>query len=90
MTIAASIVLYLIIWWTVLFAVLPFGLRKDPNTPPQEGLAAAPVNPKLKQKLIITTAISCVIFAVVYLLIASDIISFRTMAAHMDSGAENL
>ena len=62
-TIAA---IYFIIWWLVLFTVLPWGVRSQheagdiaPGTDP-----GAPVLARMGRKLIWTTVISAVIFAV--------------------------
>ncbi len=59
---------YFVIWWTVLFAVLPFGARSQeddavivPGTEP-----AAPVRPHILTKAIATTVISTILFAVFY------------------------
>jgi predicted secreted protein len=61
--IAAAI--FLTIWFTVLFAVLPFGVRSQhetddfvPGTDP-----GAPVEPRLLAKAIWTTLISAVLFS---------------------------
>ena len=68
MSIPLSIALFLTIWWTVLFAVLPFGVRSQHEEGPVEpGIEpGAPVRPRLLQKALWTTAISVVIFAAVY------------------------
>jgi len=65
MTVAGGIALYFIIWWTVLFAVLPFGVRSQaeegevvPGTEP-----GAPVLPGLLRKALATSLVSAVIFA---------------------------
>ena len=63
---------YLTIWWTTLFAILPLGVRshaemgidlKDGGDP------GAPVNPNLKRKFITTTWVSAIVFAVLWLVI---------------------
>ena len=51
------IVIFVVIWWLVLFMVLPFGIQKDDeivggNDP------GAPKNPMLKRKIILTSIIS--------------------------------
>ena len=51
------IVIFVVIWWLVLFMVLPFGIQKDDeivggNDP------GAPKNPMLKKKIILTSVIS--------------------------------
>ncbi|WP_315833005.1 DUF1467 family protein [Bradyrhizobium prioriisuperbiae] len=65
MSISSSIAIYFVLWWVVLFAVLPFGVRSQM----EEGDAVpgsdpgAPVLPLMAKKLIWTTLISLVIFA---------------------------
>lgn len=68
MSITFGVAVYFVIWWTVLFAVLPFGVRTQaeagevvPGTP-----ASAPVTPRLLRTSIITTVVSCAVFALVY------------------------
>jgi predicted secreted protein len=65
MTIPLGIALFITIWWTVLFAVLPFGVRSQH----EEGAMVsgtdpgAPVRPRLLVKAVWTTLISVVIWA---------------------------
>ena len=68
MSLTLGLALYFIIWWTVLFAVLPFGVRTQgeageivPGTP-----ASAPVAPRLLRTFAITTVAAGAVFAVVY------------------------
>jgi len=60
-----AIAIFITIWFTVLFAVLPFGVRSQheagdfvPGTDP-----GAPVAPRLLVKALWTTLISAVVFA---------------------------
>jgi len=58
------IVIFVVIWWLVLFMVLPFGIQKDDeivggNDP------GAPKNPMLKKKIILTSIISLVLSIIV-------------------------
>ncbi len=62
-TTAAAI--YFIIWWVVLFAVLPWGVRSQqesgdvvPGTDP-----GAPAVPNLRAKLVWTTVVATIVFA---------------------------
>jgi predicted secreted protein len=76
MSITLGIALYFIIWWTVLFAVLPFGIRTQaeegrvvPGTP-----ESAPAQPRLVRTFLINTLVAavvcvCVWGAIVYRLI---------------------
>lgn len=63
-----SIAVFLTIWWVVLFAVLPFGVRsvhEDGAVQPGHD-PGAPVAPLLLKKALWTTVISAIIFAGVY------------------------
>ncbi len=65
-----AFVLFTLIWWTVLFAVLPFGTR--PVADPEEttgGWRGAPAQPMIGRKMLITTAIAVVLWAVAMLVI---------------------
>lgn len=75
MGIFSGVVVFLLVWWTALFTVLPFGHRRDED--------GTPVAPNMKKKLVWTTVISVVIWVVIYILIDSDVISFREIANHM-------
>jgi len=70
-----GIIVYLLIWWTGLFAVLPFGHRRAED--------GTPVIPHMGRKLIINTILACVIWGIVFALIEADVISFRDMATEM-------
>ena len=65
-TISTGLAVYFVIWWLVLFLTLPFGVRSQhedgdsaPGTDP-----GAPILARMGRKLIMTTLISAVIFAV--------------------------
>ena len=51
------IVICVVIWWLVLFMVLPFGVQKD-NEIVRGNDPGAPKNPMLKRKIIVTSIIS--------------------------------
>jgi len=71
-----GVVVYVVTWWIVLFAVLPFGIR--PIEKGELGHAAgAPANPRLWFKAGITTAIATVIWIAFYVVASSNLISFR-------------
>jgi predicted secreted protein len=76
MKLASAIAIYFVIWWTVLFAVLPFGVRNahEAGETVQEGNeAGAPVAHGLVRKFVITTVISIVVFAVLYTAIVNRV-----------------
>ncbi|HXT78198.1 MAG TPA: DUF1467 family protein [Acetobacteraceae bacterium] len=72
-----GIVLYVLIWWVALFAVLPVGTHPVENPDAQSGWRGAPARPLLLRKVIATTIVAAIIWVGAYLLITSDYISFR-------------
>ncbi len=70
-------VLFVLIWWTALFAVLPFGTRPVAEADSSTGWRGAPERPRMGRKILITTAIAVVLWGLCYLVIASGWISFR-------------
>ena len=76
MAISTIIAIYFIIWWVVLFAVLPWGVRSQeesgevvPGTDP-----GAPVSHRIWMKLIWTTVVASVVFGVLYGIYAGGLI----------------
>ena len=67
-----NFMLFAIIWWLVLFLVLPWG-AKPPETPKLGHATSAPLKTRLPVKCLITTVIAGVVWYVVRLLIAADV-----------------
>ena len=71
-----GIIVYVLVWWITLFAVLP--LWVTPAEPDDPGHAAgAPQRPRLLLKMAITTVVSALIWLAIYLLVKSPWLSFR-------------
>ncbi|GGG24172.1 DUF1467 family protein [Chelatococcus composti] len=72
MTIVTWLALYFIIWWTVLFAVLPFGVRSQAESGEVTSGTepGAPVKPQLLKKALATTVVSAIILGVVKVALA--------------------
>ncbi len=69
---------YAIIWWLVIFMVLPWGVRRiDPEDLGELDDPGAPQKPRIVLKFAITTVFAGVIFGLVYLVTVSGVISFR-------------
>jgi predicted secreted protein len=79
MTLVTGIAVYVVVWWIVLFAVLPWGVRPPETLVPGQA-DSAPENPRLWLKAGVTTLIAAVIWAGIYFVVQSDWISFRDMA----------
>ncbi|MCA3710612.1 MAG: DUF1467 family protein [Phenylobacterium sp.] len=77
MSLFTGIAIYLTLWWTVLFGVLPLGSQSHAEAgtkPPGGGDPASPVNPRLKEKFLLTTVISAVLFVLLFLVIHFELI----------------
>jgi predicted secreted protein len=72
-----GVVVYVLIWWTALFAVLPVGTRPVEDPDAHTGWRGAPERPLMLRKVIATTILAAVLWGLCYALIASDLISFR-------------
>jgi predicted secreted protein len=66
MTIAGATALYFLVWWTALFAVLPFGARSQAESGDIVAGSdpGAPALPALNEKAIWTTLVAAVVFTV--------------------------
>ena len=76
--------IYMTIWWTVLFAILPLGTqtRAEAGLPNDGSDPGAPVDPKLKKKFITTTWVSAIVFAILWVLITFHMINLRALPWH--------
>ena len=70
-------VLFVLIWWTALFAVLPLGVAPNAEADQASGWRGAPAAPRLGRKLLLTTLVSAIIWGLCALVINSGLISFR-------------
>jgi len=62
--------IFITVWWTVLFAVLPLGMAQQDQEPPKDGSQwGAPANPNLKKKFITTTWVSVLVWIFIMVLI---------------------
>ena len=66
------IAIFFVIWWVVLFAALPIGIRtQEEDSDVTLGTTpSAPRGPHMARALILTTLITSAIFAVYYVLVA--------------------
>ncbi len=74
---STGISVYVMIWWIVLFAVLPIGAASEAQDDAPTGWRGAPAAPRLWKKVAITTVVAAVIWAGVWWLVQSPYLSFR-------------
>jgi predicted secreted protein len=81
MSVATAIAIFFLIWWVTLFTVLPFGIRSQHEAGPGEEPMApgtdpgAPVRFSLGRKLLWTTLVSSVIYAICYVVYARHLVT---------------
>jgi predicted secreted protein len=71
----SGIAVFFMIWWTVIFMVLPWGISRDERGIPQ--------NARLKQKFIITTLLAMILWLGIYWMVKTGAIDFRGAADKM-------
>ncbi len=76
-----AIAVYFVIWWTVLFAVLPIGVRTQgedgevvPGTP-----ASAPTRPRLVRVALLTTLVSAALFGGLWLAVEIGVLDLQRL-----------
>jgi predicted secreted protein len=79
MSVTTAVAIFFLIWWVVLFAVLPWGVRSQheggeivPGTDP-----GAPAIPNLRWKLVWTTLVSAAIFAACYVVYVEHLVTLE-------------
>jgi predicted secreted protein len=86
MSIATAIAIFFIIWWTVLFAVLPWGVRsqQESGSVAHGSDPGAPAFPNLKRKLIWTTIVAAIVFAFWYVVYTRRLITLDDLTSMFD------
>lgn len=85
MGVTTAIAIYLVIWWVVLFTILPLGVTSHAEAGIDKGDGGdpgAPVDPKLKKKFFTTTWVAAIVFVVVYLVIRFQLVPMPSSAAN--------
>lgn len=73
MSVITAFFIYLLIWWVMLFTVLPLGVER--HTDEGRGFdAGAPREANLKRKLVLTSLLSAGILAVIIILVEAGVI----------------
>lgn len=79
MTTFGLIVVFVMIWWIVLFMVLPIGVRPQQEVVPGTS-ASAPARPRILLRMAVTTIIAGILTWSVYLVFESELIQLRLPA----------
>ncbi|MEX0751650.1 MAG: DUF1467 family protein [Xanthobacteraceae bacterium] len=83
MSVTTAIAIYFLIWWVVLFAVLPWGVRSQQESGEvSRGTdPGAPAIPRLMAKLLWTTVAASAIFGLCYGIYVNRLITLDGLAA---------
>jgi predicted secreted protein len=75
MTWPLGLAIYFMVWWVVLFAVLPFGVRSHAEAGvdlPKGADPGAPAAPQMLRKLAVTSIVAAVVSAAIYAYVAYE------------------
>lgn len=61
-----GLITYILLWWVTIFCMLPYGAQAE-ETPETGNATSAPQNPRIKQKLIITSLVAGAVWLLIYL-----------------------
>jgi len=83
-----GLAIYGIVWFLTLFVVLPFGVvaQNETDEAVPGSAESAPTNPMIGRKLLITTALATVLYALVYWLLTSGIMAEINLPIFPDVG----
>ena len=83
MSFSTAAAIYFVLWWVLLFAVLPWGVRSQeesgdvvPGSDP-----GAPAVPRLLAKLLWTTVVTTIVFGLLYLGYVYRVVALDDLAA---------
>ncbi len=76
MGILASALTFVIVWWLILFMVLPFGASPPEDVQPGNA-SSAPAKPRMLAKIVITTLLALAVTSCLLWLMQSGLIEIR-------------
>lgn len=77
MTPFTAIAMYVVIWWIVLFAVLPFGVKPTEAPGGKGQMTGAPEKPMMGKKVIWTSIVAAVVWLIIFAIVHSDLLPVR-------------
>ena len=79
MSITGLAIIYIIIWWIVFFVILPIDVKRTKIVKIDGEDPGSPENPKMLKKFIYCTAITTIIFSIIFLLIKFEYFNLRNI-----------
>ena len=79
MSITGSLIIYVLIWWIVFFALLPIDVNREKKDNIKGIDPGAPENPKIIKKFAYSTLITSIIFIIIFLLVKYEYLNIRNL-----------
>ena len=81
MTFISGTILFILLWWIVLFTILPFKIKSqiESGQVVESTDPGAPANPRIIQKFLIVTIISLILWLGLYVLVKYGYLDLRTL-----------
>jgi len=79
LSLTGSIIIYVLIWWIVFFALLPIDVNREKKQNIIGIDAGAPENPKIIKKFVYSTLITSIIFIIIFLLVKYEYLNIRNL-----------
>ncbi|MDO8840557.1 MAG: DUF1467 family protein [Parvibaculum sp.] len=87
MTWTAGLAIYFVVWWIVLFAILPWGVRAQTTSEvPAGGDPGAPAAPLLLWKMGVTTIVAALVWALIVWLVVAQPVAIDDLPFMPDFG----
>tara|TARA_B100000424_G_scaffold99081_1_gene74268 strand:+ start:111 stop:356 length:246 start_codon:yes stop_codon:yes gene_type:complete len=72
-------IIYIILWWVIFFAILPIDVERVKTLKIDGEDPGSPENPKMMKKFVFCTAITTVLFIIIYLLMKFEYLNLRNI-----------
>ena len=79
MSVTGLAIIYIIIWWTVFFAILPIDVERNKLIKIEGEDSGSPENPKMLKKFIYCTVITTILFTIIYILMKFEYLNLRNI-----------
>ncbi len=75
----SALAIYFVVWWITLFAVLPWGTRPVAEPDSQTGWRGAPAKPSMGKKILATTLVAAIVWALIIAAFEYDMLGVRSL-----------
>ena len=77
MSITGSLIIFVLIWWIIFFALLPIDVDRKHREIVEGVDKGSPENPRIIKKIFYTTIITSIIFIGIFMLVKYDYLNLR-------------